>query len=274
MQGLRHWVPTDQKISYLQALLEVGFGVLDAGSFVSPKAIPQMKDSAEVLAALDLGSTKTRISVVVANDQGLQQALDHQAVHAVGFPFSVSPTFQQRNTHRTCEEALAMIAAWPKPVADSGRDFWVYLSMGFGNPYGDPYSEELVMDWVSRLVAEGVRNISLSDTVGVAKPEEIESVYALLSGQFEGMQWGLHLHAHPARAEAKMQAALNSGCQRLEGALLGYGGCPLANDEMVGNIPTEMWVQLLEQRGHKPPLNQEALHRAQWMATGLFGRYA
>jgi hydroxymethylglutaryl-CoA lyase len=274
MQGLRHWVPTEEKIAYLQALLEVGFDVLDAGSFVSPKAIPQMKDTDQVLGALDLSNCATRISVVVANAQGFLTALNHPVVHRIGFPLSVSETFQQRNTNRLIQDALQMIESWSLMAKMAKKDFIVYLSMGFGNPYGDPYSIEKVLGLVQNLVDNGIGDIALSDTVGIALPQEIEQVYMAVLERFSTLNIGLHLHAHPSRAETKMLAALDSGCRWVEGALLGYGGCPLANDEMVGNIPTEMWVQLLEQRGHKPPLNQEALHRAQWMATGLFGRYA
>lgn len=273
MQGLRHWVPTEEKIAYLQALLEVGFDVLDAGSFVSPKAIPQMKDSSEVLNALDYSKTATRISVVVANDQGYADALLHSAVHRIGFPLSVSETFQQRNTHRSIQEALVMIRPWTAMAEGAGKDFMVYLSMGFGNPYGDPYSIENVLGLVQNLVELGVEDIALSDTVGLALPHEIETVYQTVRKQYPGLNLGLHLHAHPSRAEGKMLAALDSGCEWVEGALLGYGGCPMANDEMVGNIPSELWIQLLQSKGIKLKINQEALHRAQWIATGLFSKY-
>jgi len=273
MQGLRHWVPTDQKIAYLQALLGVGFDVLDAGSFVSHKAIPQMKDTGEVLSALDYSGSLTRISVVVANEQGFEEALNHPSVHRVGFPLSVSQTFQQRNTHRSCEEALTMMESWSGLASSAGKEFMVYLSMGFGNPYGDPYSLEQVVATVRSLVDLGVGHVALSDTVGLALPGEIESVYQAVNKQFASLQIGLHLHAHPSRAEAKMLAALDSGCRWVEGALLGYGGCPMANDEMVGNIPSELWIQLLRSRGYALKIKLEALHQAQWMASGLFGQY-
>ena len=273
MQGLRHWVPTEVKISYLQLLMGVGFDVLDAGSMVSASAVPQMKDSAEVLSALDRSASKTRISVVVANDTGLQQALDHEAVSVVGYPFSVSETFQKRNTRRTCEEAYRMIEPWSEAVNRSGRELWVYLSMGFGNPYGDAYSEELVLDWIQRLVNVGIRNFSLSDTVGLALPAEIESLHARVLQAFPDLQLSLHLHAHPSKVESKILAALDSGCRRLEGALLGYGGCPFAEDELVGNVPTEWWIRALTQRGVSTGIHHEMLHQAQWAASDLFSRY-
>jgi hydroxymethylglutaryl-CoA lyase len=273
MQGLRHWVPTDQKIAYLQALLRVGFDVLDAGSFVSPKAIPQMKDTGEVLSALDYSGCLTRISVVVANEHGFDDALNHPAVQRVGFPLSVSETFQQRNTHRSCEEALLMMESWSGMASSIGKEFMVYLSMGFGNPYGDPYSVEHVVAMVQNLVDLGVGHVALSDTVGLALPVEVEAVYQAVIQQFANLHVGLHLHAHPSRAEAKMLAALDSGCLWVEGALLGYGGCPLANDEMVGNIPSELWIQMLRSKGYSLKVQQEALHEAQWMASGLFGQY-
>ena len=273
MQGLRHWVPTEEKIAYLQALLEVGFDVLDAGSFVSPKAIPQMKDTSEVLSALDFSKSSTRISVVVANDQGYSDALNHGAVHRIGFPLSVSETFQQRNTHRSIQEALEMIRPWSAMAESSGKEFMVYLSMGFGNPYGEPYSVNNVLGLVQNLAQMGVLNIALSDTVGLALPQEIEAVYKAVGERYPRLSLGLHLHAHPSRAEAKMLAALDSGCLWVEGALLGYGGCPMANDEMVGNIPSELWIQLLQSKGFKLKIKQEALHQAQWMATGLFSKY-
>ena len=273
MQGLRHWVPTDVKISYLQLLMGVGFEVLDAGSMVSPKAVPQMKDTAEVLDALDLGNSGTRLSVVVANDSGLQQALDHKAVSIVGYPFSVSETFQIRNTRKSCEEAYRMISPWSEAVARSGRELWVYLSMGFGNPYGDSYSEQMVLNWIQRLVDTGVRNFSLSDTVGLALPSEIESLYASVVRAFPDLKLSLHLHAHPSKVESKILAALDSGCHRLEGALLGYGGCPFAEDDLVGNVPTEWWIRALTQRGTATGIQMEVLHKAQWMASDLFSRY-
>lgn len=273
MQGLRHWVPTEEKIAYLQALLEVGFDVLDAGSFVSAKAIPQMKDTGLVLSALDYSRSMTRISVVVANDQGFSDALGHTAVHRVGFPLSVSETFQQRNTHRSIQEALDMMKPWSAMAESAGKEFMAYLSMGFGNPYGDPYSVDIVLGLVQNLVDMGVSSLALSDTVGLALPHEIESVYKAVDERFPNLNIGLHLHAHPSRAEAKMLAALDSGCLWVEGALLGYGGCPMANDEMVGNIPSELWIQLLHSKGYKLAIQQEALHQAQWMATGLFSKY-
>jgi len=273
MQGLRHWVPTEEKIAYLQVLLGVGFDVLDAGSFVSPQAIPQMKDTGEVLRALDYTDSLTRISVVVANEQGFSDALNHPSVHRVGFPLSVSETFQHRNTHRSCAQALAMMKNWSENAQSVGKEFMVYLSMGFGNPYGDPYTMDKVVEMVQQLADQGVGYVALSDTVGLALPIEIEAVYQAVHERFTSLKVGLHLHAHPSRAEAKMLAALDSGCLWLEGALLGYGGCPMANDDMVGNIPSELWIQMLQSKGYSLNIRQEALHQAQWMATGLFSKY-
>ena len=270
MQGLSHFVPTDLKIRYLNALLRVGFDTLDFGSFVSPKAIPQLRDTAEVLAGLDLSQTETKLLAIVANVRGAEQALSFAAVKYVGFPLSVSETFQQRNTHKSVGQAFGEVEAIQNLCVQAGRELVVYLSMGFGNPYGDPYSPELVSTFSDRLAAMGVGIIAPSDTVGSSTPATIESLFRHLIGQFPPVEFGAHLHTRPGETAAKVRAAVRAGVGRIDGALRGFGGCPMAADELTGNLPTEEIIQTLAQDGLAPPINQEAFQKAMTLSAGVF----
>ncbi len=270
MQGLAHFVPTDLKIRYLNALLQVGFDTLDFGSFVSPKAIPQMRDTADVLAGLDLSETKTKLLAIVANLRGAEQAVSHSRIQYLGFPLSVSETFQQRNTNKSIEQAFAEMADIQTLCAQEGKELVVYLSMGFGNPYGDMYSPDLVGEFTARVVQTGIRIIAPSDTVGSSTPEAIEALFYYLIGKFPEVEFGAHLHARPGDGPAKVRAALQAGVQRIDGALRGFGGCPMATDELTGNLPTEEIIQTLTEEGITLSINQEAFQKVLTLSAGVF----
>lgn len=270
MQGLDHFVPTDLKIRYLNALLQVGFDTLDFGSFVSPKAIPQMRDTADVLAGLNLTNTKTKLLAIVANVRGAEQAVSYPQIQYVGFPLSVSETFQQRNTNKSIDQAFAGVGEMQKLCVDAGKELVVYLSMGFGNPYGDPYSPDLVGEFTEKLVQLGVGIIAPSDTVGTSSSEAIETLFRHLIGQFPQVKFGAHLHARPGEASAKVQAALRAGVDRIDGALRGFGGCPMAADALTGNLPTEEIIQELAAEGIDLNLNKEWFQKAMTLSAGVF----
>jgi len=270
MQGLAHFVPTDLKIRYLNALLRVGFDTLDFGSFVSPKAIPQMRDTAEVLAGLDLSATKTKLLAIVANRRGAEQAVSFPQLTYLGFPLSVSETFQQRNTNKSISEALVEVAELQQLCVGAGKQLVVYLSMGFGNPYGDPYSPDLVADYTDQLVQLGVGIVAPSDTVGTATPDAIEPLFRQLIQQFPGVEFGAHLHALPGETPAKVRAVLRAGVSRIDGALRGFGGCPMAADSLTGNLPTEEIIQTLATEGHIPPIDHNAFQYAMTLSAGVF----
>lgn len=268
MQGLARFVPTELKIRYLNALLRVGFDTLDFGSFVSPKAIPQMQDTAEVLAGLEL--TPTKLLAIVANQRGAEQAISYEPIRYVGFPLSVSETFQQRNTNRSIEQAFRDVAEMQNRCAGAGKTLVVYLSMGFGNPYGDPYSPDVVGAFTEKLIASGVTSIVPSDTVGTSTPDAIETLFRHLRTTFPDVAFGAHLHARPGETPAKVRAALRAGVTRIDGALRGFGGCPMAADTLTGNLPTEEIIQTLRQEGVALTMNEPALHEAFRLAGEVF----
>ncbi|MBP6401814.1 MAG: hydroxymethylglutaryl-CoA lyase [Bacteroidia bacterium] len=242
MQGWEEFIPTGQKIRYLNSLLKVGFHTLDFGSFVSPKAIPQLRDTEEVLAGLELSSTKTKLLAIVANVRGAEQALNHDEISFLGFPFSVSEEFQKRNTNSTIEESLMRVEEIQKLCIKKNKDLVIYISMGFGNPYGEPWNAEIVIKWVRRLSAMGIKIIALSDTVGVSNPVNISSLFTQLIPEVKEVEFGAHLHSNPLTWLEKVEAAYQSGCKRFDSALKGIGGCPMANDDLVGNLATENLV--------------------------------
>lgn len=270
MQGLAHYVPTALKVRYLTALLEVGFDTLDAGSFVSPKAVPQMADTAEVIEAIDWAASPSRLLVIVANRRGAEQAVAFAPVRDLGFPFSISETFQQRNARQTIPEAEAELAAITEIAHGATKDVVVYLSMAFGNPYGDAWSEALVVDWAWRMVERGHRVISLADTVGTADPAAVERIFTSLTAAHPHVTFGAHFHARPDGWRAKVEAAWRGGCRRFDSALGGYGGCPFAQDALVGNIATESVELFLAEQHALPALNRDALSRAQQIAREVF----
>ncbi|CCH55543.1 Hydroxymethylglutaryl-CoA lyase [Fibrisoma limi BUZ 3] len=270
MQGLSHFVPTDLKIRYLNSLLRVGFDTLDFGSFVSPKAIPQMRDTAEVLAGLDLTKTQTKLLAIVANQRGAEEAAGYGAIRYLGFPLSVSETFQQRNTNKSIAEAFDDVAAMQDLCNRLSKELVVYLSMGFGNPYGDPYSPEVVGEFTEQLVRLGVKIIAPSDTVGSSTPTQIEALFGHLLRQFPEVEFGAHLHARPSDAPIKVKAAVRAGVRRIDGALRGFGGCPMAADELTGNLPTEEIVQALSDEGISITLNKTAWQEAMTLSAAVF----
>lgn len=244
MQGIHHFIPTATKTAFLQDLLNCGFNTLDFGSFVSPKAIPQMRDTAEVLAGLDLSSTDTELLAIVANRRGAEAALNHPEIEYLGYPFSISETFQLRNTNATLAESVDRVAQIQEMVAKAGKQLVVYISMGFGNPYGDPWNVEVVERWVNELNQNlGVKIFQLSDTIGVSTPENISYLFSNLIPRYPDLEIGAHLHTTPSTWEEKVAAAALAGCKRFDGALGGYGGCPMARDELTGNMATENLVQ-------------------------------
>jgi len=275
MQGWKTLIPTERKIEYINSLLKVGFDTIDFGSFVSPKAIPQMADTAEVVRSLELspdsnrdGSTK--LLSIIANLRGAEAACSFDAITFLGFPFSVSETFQQRNTNSSIAESLARVEEIQNLCIKNNKQLVVYISMGFGNPYGDPYDEEIVFEWVNRLVAMDIGIISLADTVGIATPEQVYEMTSYLVESLPGTEIGVHLHSTPSNWKEKMEAALKAGCKRFDGALKGIGGCPMANDELVGNMDSELMIGYFEQHDLLPALNKEALAESIRIAGDIF----
>ncbi|MES2377920.1 MAG: hydroxymethylglutaryl-CoA lyase [Bacteroidota bacterium] len=262
MQGLHDFVPTDVKARYINLLLQVGFDTIDFGSFVSPKAIPQMRDTAEVLGQLDLGNTKSKLLAIIANYRGAEEAAAHGAITYLGYPFSISETFQMRNTNSTVNDAFETVKRIKGLCADKNKELLVYLSMGFGNPYGDEWNTEIVQQWTERLVNEGINIIALSDTIGIATPEQIKSIYTNLSSQFPQTEFGVHLHSTPDNWHDKVEAAYQSGCKRFDGALKGYGGCPMAKDDLTGNIATENLISYLKSQNALQELDYGKLQEA------------
>ncbi len=272
MQGWPSIIPTEQKIIYLQSLLDVGFDVLDFGSFVSPKAIPQMADTAEVLSSLDLSNTNTELLAIVANRKGVQQACSYHQIDILGYPFSVSETFQQRNTNSSIEDALTMLKEVVPQIHEAGKKLVVYISMGFGNPYGDSYSVEEVIAWMEQLHNAGVQSFSLADTVGLASAKQVQELTELTIKEFPQTEIGMHLHARADSWEDKIGAALQAGCMRFDSAMKGIGGCPMAKDELVGNIDTEELLKYFTDKGVAPSINATALQKAAAIASAIFIR--
>ena len=266
MQGLPDFIPTATKIAYLNALLRVGFDTLDFGSFVSPKAIPQLRDTAEVLVSLDLSISKTKLLAIVANLRGAKTAVQHPEISYLGFPLSVSATFQRRNTNQSTAEALADVAAMHELCERSGKTLVTYLSMGFGNPYGDAWSAEIVTDFTKQLAALGIRVVALSDTIGASTAATIAPLFSALIPAFPGIEFGAHLHTTPATWREKVDAAYSAGCRRFDGTISGFGGCPMAADELTGNMATENLLTFLADQPIASGLDLAAFAAAQRFA--------
>ncbi len=239
MQGIKQFIPTAQKVQYIQSLLRVGFDTIDFGSFVSPKAIPQMVDTSEVLAQLDLSDTKSKLLAIIANTRGAEAACKHPEIKYLGFPFSISENFQMRNTHKTIAQSIVTLQEILNLANKHGKEVVVYISMGFGNPYGDPWNVNIVGEWTERLSKMGVKILSLSDTIGSSDPESISYLFSNLIPQYSKIEFGAHLHTTPTTWFEKVDAAYRAGCLRFDGAIQGFGGCPMAKDELTGNMPTE-----------------------------------
>ena len=270
MQGLNYFIPTRDKISYLNLLLKVGFTTLDFGSFVSPKMIPQMADTAEVLDGLDLNDTNTKLLAIVANLRGAEEALKHSAISCVGYPFSISETFQKRNTNADIASSLIMVEKLLDICHQHRREAVIYLSMAFGNPYGDTWNEDIVQLWCDKLVRAGVTTVALSDTTGVSTAESVASIFKSVSTTFQEVEFGVHLHSTPATWEEKIEAAYLNGCRRFDSALKGYGGCPMAADALTGNIATENLLEYFSSHGEELKIDRPGFNAAMEFAGSLF----
>ncbi|MGP1501213.1 hydroxymethylglutaryl-CoA lyase [Bergeyella cardium] len=270
MQGWREFIPTQQKIDYLNALMQVGFDVLDCGSFVSPKLIPQMADTSTVLENIDKSAAKTKVSVIIANLKGAERALEHSKVDVLGFPFSISETFQFRNTNKRQEEAFSQIIQILQDTQRAGKGLRVYLSMAFGNPYGELWKSEDIYFWVERLSEIGVQEILLSDTIGVATNESIRLVFSRIINAFPSIVFGAHFHTKYEESYTKLKAAYNQGCRSFDTAIKGFGGCPMAKDQLVGNMPTEQMINFLMREKIEHKLNLLNFEAAYNKAKDIF----
>ncbi|GAA4071188.1 hydroxymethylglutaryl-CoA lyase [Flavobacterium cheonanense] len=273
MQGIKPFIPTERKVDYIQALLRVGFDTIDFGSFVSPKAIPQMIDTAEVLAQLDLSQTQSKLLAIIANTQGAELASVHKEIQYLGFPFSISENFQMRNTHKTIAESLVTLQEILNIADKSNKEVVTYISMGFGNPYGDPWNVDVVGEWTEKLANMGVKILSLSDTIGSSTPEVIDYLFSNLIPKYPHIEFGAHLHTTPDKWHEKIDAAYKAGCRRYDGAIQGFGGCPMAKDDLTGNMPTEKMLSYFTQ--HKADTNTSPMsfESAYNVASRLFGEF-
>lgn len=273
MQGIKTFIPTEAKTRYLQALLNCGFDTLDFGSFVSPRAIPQMADTAAVLSGLDLSRTRTQLLAIVANLRGAQEAAEHPEIRYLGYPFSISENFQMRNTHKTIAESMDLLKGILEVAGRRQKEVVVYISMGFGNPYGDPWSPEIVSEWAETLAGMGVGILSLSDTIGSSSPEVIRQLFGDLIPRHPQVEFGAHLHTHPTSWFEKVDAAFGAGCRRFDGAVQGFGGCPMARDELTGNMPTEKMLSYFTSRKVETGVQWMAFEAAFNKASELFQQY-
>ena len=273
MQGIKPFIPTEKKVAYIQALLRVGFDSIDFGSFVSPKAIPQMQDTAEVLSQLDLSQTNSKLLAIIANTQGAKLASVHSEIQYLGFPFSISENFQMRNTHKTIAESLVTLQEILEIADHTNKEVVAYLSMGFGNPYGDPWNVEIVGEWTSKLAEMGVKILSLSDTVGSSAPDIISYLFSNLIPAYPNVEFGAHLHTTPDKWFEKIDAAYKAGCRRFDGAIQGFGGCPMATDNLTGNMPTEKLLSYFTAEKATTNLSPTSFESAYNEASKLFGEY-
>ena len=272
MQGLHNFIPTDLKATYINLLLQVGFDTIDFGSFVSPKAIPQLRDTTSVLAQLDLNNTKTKLLAIVANLRGVEDAIKHEAINYLGFPFSISETFQQRNTNSSISQSLNTVEQMLNLCDQSNKTAVVYLSMGFGNPYGDEWNVEIVEQWAEELVKRGIKILSLADTTGVSTPEKINTILPPLIKKYQQIEIGVHLHSTPHTRLEKIEAAYSAGCLRFDSALKGFGGCPMAADDLTGNMATEDLIAFLKSKGEDLKLNMDKWDEAMLLSAMIFNQ--
>lgn len=268
-QGYHPFIPTDKKIAYLDQLLKVGFDTIDFGSFVSPKLMPQVSDTAEIVEKLDIAQTATKLLAIVANERGAQEACQFSPISYIGYPFSISETFQLRNTNATIEASFERISHIAELCTKYGKEAVIYISMGFGNPYGDTWSPEIVLHWIEKLSGLGITIFSLADTVGLAHTEDIHSLFSQLIPAFPQLEFGAHFHTIPQTWEQKIKTAYNAGCRRFDGALLGYGGCPMAQNDLVGNMPTERLVEFSQKNERQTAIDLKELEVARQMFLKL-----
>lgn len=273
MQGIKEFIPTETKVKYLNSLLKIGFDTIDFGSFVSPKAIPQMQDTAEVLKQLDLSGTNSKLLSIVANTRGAEQACEFDEIRYLGFPFSISETFQQRNANSSIAESLVRVEEIQNLCMKHNKELVVYISMAFGNPYGDVWNSDIVINWTKKLSDMGIKIIALSDTVGVSDKENINYLFSNIIPEFKGVEIGAHLHSTKEKALEKIEAAYNSGCQRFDVAIHGFGGCPMAKDDLTGNLATEDLELFFDTNNIPLNLNRELLQKAYVESWDVFNRY-
>lgn len=270
MQGIKTFIPTALKLEYLQQLLKVGFDIIDCGSFVSHKAIPQMADTHALIQQVDLSETNSALLTIVANERGVKDAVQYEKISYVGYPFSISETFQMRNTHATLEESVERVAKIQEYCVKHNKKLVVYISMGFGNPYGDPWNAELVMHWVDQLVDMGIGIFALSDTIGVANKNSIKYLFKNLIPSYPEIEFGAHLHTTRDSWEEKVAAAFEAGCLRFDGAIKGYGGCPMAKDDLTGNMPTECLVDFFQNKEEIPNINTAMFTKSMELSNSIF----
>ncbi len=273
MQGIKTFIPTEEKVTYIQSLLRVGFDTIDFGSFVSPKAIPQMQDTSQVLEQLDLSKTKSKLLAIIANTQGAIAACEHSEIRYLGYPFSISENFQMRNTHKTIAQSIITLQEILELASKHNKETVAYLSMGFGNPYGDPWNVEIVGEWTEKLANMGVSILSLSDTVGSSTPEVIDYLFSNLIPHYNKIEFGAHLHTTPDKWFEKVDAAYKAGCKRFDGAIQGFGGCPMAKDELTGNMPTEKLLSYFTSEKQSTGTSPMSFESAYNEASKIFNRY-
>lgn len=273
MQGIKDWIPTEKKIQYIQSLLNCGFDTIDFGSFVSPKAIPQMQDTDEVLRGLNLTNTQSKLLAIVANFRGAEAAVQFPEIQYLGYPFSISENFQMRNTHKTIDQSIEVLQDILVLADKNNKEVVTYLSMGFGNPYGDPWNVEIVGNWAEKLAGMGVKILSLSDTVGTSTPEVIDYLFSNLIPKYPEIEFGAHLHTTPTKWHEKVDSAYKAGCLRFDGAIQGFGGCPMAKDELTGNMPTEKLLSYFTVEKANSNLNPMAFESAYNEASKIFLNY-
>lgn len=270
MQGIHDFIPTEKKVAYINSLLKVGFDTIDFGSFVSPKAIPQMRDTAEVLEQLDLSATRSKLLAIIANVRGAQDAVAFDEITYLGFPFSISETFQQRNTNSSIGESLKRVEEIQQLCVQHNKQLVVYISMAFGNPYGDEWNSDIVIKWTKQLASMGIRIIALADTIGVSNPDNISYLFSNIVPEFPDIEIGAHLHTTPDSWEEKVKAAYDNGCRRFDSAIKGYGGCPMAKDELVGNMPTENLLHWLRSNNIPAGIDDKAFAYSMELAGYTF----
>jgi len=273
MQGIKAFIPTEKKVQYIQSLLRVGFDTIDFGSFVSPKAIPQMVDTAQVLDQLDLSKTSSKLLAIIANTRGANDAAQHKPIEYLGFPFSISENFQMRNTHKTIAQSVVTLQEILEIADKHDKKVVAYLSMGFGNPYGDPWNVDIVGEWTERLSNMGVKILSLSDTIGSSNPENIDYLFSNLIPKYPDIEFGAHLHTTPTTWFEKIDAAYKAGCRRFDGAIQGFGGCPMAKDELTGNMPTEKLLSYFTSKKALTNLNAMSFESSYNEASKIFNFY-
>ena len=273
MQGIKDFIPTKTKARYIQSLLQCGFDTIDFGSFVSPRAIPQMRDTAEVLSMLDLSRTKSKLLAIVPNTRGAEDASQFPEIDYLGYPFSISENFQMRNTHKTIAESVEILKSILDIANNADKEVVAYLSMGFGNPYGDPWSVEIVGEWTEKLAAMGVGVLSLSDTVGTSTPDIIDYLFSNLIPKYPKVEFGAHLHTTPTKWYEKIDAAYKAGCQRFDGAIQGFGGCPMAKDELTGNMPTEKMYSYFNTKKQNTNIRMASFEAAFNSASKIFTEF-